>query len=128
MQSVSGGGPYTVNVDRPILRTYQIGGAVTVLTSRPTNIQVIGNGMQLTGTGYRFWSIVYAFRCLLQNVDANSTALTAEYAASFDSGGLENTYRGVKVNAESVSATGITFESNEAGRAYECETFNATAG
>ena len=128
VQSVSGGGPYTVNVDRPILRTYQIGGAVTVLTSRPTNIQVIGNGMQLTGTGYRFWSIVYAFRCLLQNVDANSTALTAEYAASFDSGGLENTYRGVKVNAESVSATGITFESNEAGRAYECETFNATAG
>ena len=121
--AISGIGPYTVTADRPVLDSYLTSNSaeVAVVTSRPQFIRIIGNGMKISGTGWRYSELVTCYRCAISDVVADESlgTLQNDYAFSFDIAGLENVYDRVRVNA-AVPQGGIVFESNERGVAHEC--------
>jgi hypothetical protein len=49
--SVAGPGPFVLTLDRPVKFAFLLGDTVTVYTSQPTDIHIIGDGMKISGTG-----------------------------------------------------------------------------
>lgn len=110
----SGSGPYSITVDRAILYQWANGDAAFKLNSRPTGITIHGNGMTMSGTGLRFIEIPGCYRCLIERINLNgSLGSITDQAVSFDIGGVENTFDGMRLDGTSTMLDGIDLESNE---------------
>lgn len=122
VQSISGVGPYTVTVDRPVLDQYLTsnGALVAILTYRPQLITIDGGGMLMTGTGWRYSELLTCFHCRVAHILANESGgtLQADYAMSFDLAGLENEFEDIRMIVSTPQA-GVVFESNERGVAKD---------
>lgn len=145
--SVSGGGPFTVTLDRPIFLPFTTGDTVNVLSAKPVTAHIQGNGAKLTGqavayiTGVMWNSVIDNF--VLQNLtgsnnDAGIGFISGSYncvvrncyldgngaGASFNAGFFsEADCCGIEncavVNGGSL-ATGIKFADATNGWAYNC--------
>lgn len=92
VKNVSGGGPYTVTVDRPVLQSYANATHVQGLTSRPTDVIIYGLTIE-TGPA-RAYDVQCGLRCHLIDVKItqNGTGFassTIDPCASFDVGSFD---------------------------------------
>lgn len=62
---ITGSGPYILTLDRPVLGQYVVADSVTVAASRPEDIQILGNGMTITGTAERYGELSGAYRSMV---------------------------------------------------------------
>lgn len=128
VKSVSGVGPFTLTLDRPILGTYLTANTAecTLVKQSPTGIIWNGNGMTMKiaagGHALRFWEILGGVGCELHDVvlDEGAGTLGADYAASFDTYGVYNTFDRVRLYATSPQA-GLVFEAQDLGVMRDCE-------
>lgn len=100
VQQVSGAGPFTLTLDRPTIMQFSTGDDVQPIISAwnstyqpaihtiPQNIQILGNGMKITGTGARFLEIESSRNVLVQDVtfDTSGGAGASAMWMSFDVG------------------------------------------
>ena len=69
--SVSGAGPYTVTLDRPVLIQYGTGDTVSVVPSQPTNIVL--EDFSIIGSADRFIELVSAKNCIVRRINMTVT-------------------------------------------------------
>lgn len=126
VKAITGSGPYTVTVDRPIRESFTSAGSqVTVITTQPTDI--ILDGLTFTGTGTRFIEIVAGYRCEGRNLQLLAgVGMTGDLLASFDIGGRECYWRNCYVDGYGsvLTSGGLALESNENSHIENCYVVN----
>lgn len=132
VRSVSGIGPYTLTLDRPVLLQFATNDAITGLgTSIPKNVHLIGNGLLMTGTPNRHAEFAGCYQCSIEGVRADTSlgaATGGDYWFSFDVGGVENIFRDMHLDIGGASSEyGLALESNERSRIVESHVLNAGA-
>jgi hypothetical protein len=70
VSSVSGAGPYTVTLDRPVLRQFVTNDVVKLLPSQPSNILWHGRGMVFSGVATCYVLFQGALNCLIEDCNA----------------------------------------------------------
>ena len=126
VQSVSGAGPYTVTLDRPVLIQYGTGDAVGVHATQPTNITI--EDLTIRGSATRFIELVTAKNCTVRRVSMDVTAgASHDIVMSFDVGGHHNRGEDIDVNGGALAADCLALEGQEASGYYRCKVRNATA-
>ncbi len=90
VDSVAGVGPFVLTTSEPVALPFLGGDNISVLSSRPTGINILGNGLRFTGTGDRAIEFVTAYQCLVDNVHLDSSGgFMGDLAFSFDIGGVD---------------------------------------
>lgn len=87
VRNVAGLGPFTVTVDRPVLRQFVAAGSgVSELASWPQQIRVQGNGLRITGTGTRWLQLEAGLNCEVGNLvfDTSAGHPTDAFSISMD--------------------------------------------
>jgi hypothetical protein len=121
VRGVSGSGPFSVTLDRPVLDSLGAGDPVDVLPSMPTRIRILGNGMRVSGTGTRLLELICARHCLVDQVRfVPDVAMTDDLVASFDLFGYDNEFRQCEVDGGGVGHVGFALESQERSRITRC--------
>lgn len=87
VKAVSGSGPYTVTVDRPVLFQVQDGDECVILSDVAKG-HFIEGFPTITGTGVRLFEFVGTFHCRVQAIFRPTTI--TDVAASFDVFGFDN--------------------------------------
>lgn len=116
IKTVAGGGPYTLTLDRQIKAAFTIGDPMTIQTSRPTGIRIIGNGMQLSGTGDRFVEFSGAYDCHVSGLRVDAVdGNMSDMGMSFDIGSLDCSFEDCHVDAVGSAANyyAIALEGSE---------------
>ena len=130
VKSVSGAGPYTVTVDRPIAIPFTIGDSCSVVLNRPTNIRIFGNGLQMTGTGDRAIEFITAYRCHVEDVHYvyNGVASMGDLIFSFDIGGEESGFFRCSADSNNggSATSGFILEAGQKNYVNECRVYNCT--
>ena len=127
--SPSGSSPYTVTVDRPILMPFVSTNVVALVANYPHDITVLGNGMQVTGTGDRVTQFPYTLRGYVEDTHyvGISGSVLGDTAFSFDVGSRECAF--VRCSADMTgsggSVIGMMLESNERSYMEACNVRNA---
>lgn len=128
--AVSGAGPFTITVDRPILGVYS--GAQNVFASQPTGIRIYGNGMAMSGVCGRYVELISAFDCQVHGLridTVDGVMAASQYAISMDVGGHDNLIRDCFVNTTAGGASaGIALEGQEHSRILECRASSTKYG
>jgi hypothetical protein len=125
--SAAGGGGFVVTLDRPLLKQYAAADVVQGLASVPTNIQWFGNGMLVTGTADRFFELIAANNCLVQNVNLLAvTGNASTVLASYDVQALGSRWVGMTANGAGVAGQGILVESGESCTIEHCVSRGST--
>jgi hypothetical protein len=125
VKSVTGSGPYTLLLDRPVDQPFvgtgntATGASVNTVSGRLEEFVV--EGVTLTGTGHRYWEILGGFRCRLVDVvlDQSQGRLDggSGYVASFDVCCLECEY--IRVRSTHLTTTSPSYQQDS------CLTFEA---
>lgn len=104
-----------ITLDRPVQELYPAGSNVDVITVRPANILIYGNGMQVSGTGARWIEFEYAYRCFVDRVyfDVKDGATSEGYATSFDTGGTFSTWSRCRYELDTTGISGPAIEAGE---------------
>lgn len=141
VEKVTGGGPYTVTLDRPVFPSFVLNDLVTIYAALPTGIKWHGNGGVITTTGTsglgaeRTFEFVTAWDCLVEDVkfDASGGGTPADMFGSFDVGCYRCLWRRCKGDgmlasgvAGSVASAGFAIESTEQCGFEDCEVKNIT--
>ncbi len=83
--SLSGGGPFTLGLDRPVVFsgfTVANGTTIATLASGPANVTIDGRGMLVTGVkAGGLASFTLAYRCVLRNVIFDATGMVFDAGA-----------------------------------------------
>lgn len=119
----------TVTLDRPMVWTdkFASGSEIIRFTTIPlNNVQIIGNGMTVSGTGDRAVSLVASNNCLVQGINVRN-ATFANYCCSFDLGGFQNTFKNMSVDGGATSVACIALESQERSNILYSKATNAKA-
>lgn len=129
--SISGGGPYSAVLDRPVMQPLlAAGSAVQVVTARPTDIRIYGNGMRMEGTAWRYLDIMGGLRCLAWDIYVDGSLQTAgNYSISMDLYGFENEMARIHSDGggQANVAACVATESNERTRLIDCVASNGSA-
>lgn len=119
VRDVSGPGPFTIRLDRPVKVAFDVNDVVRVYTSIPQNINVYGNGARISGTGSRYIEFAAARHCSFSGFvfDPNDGTLgVGGVGASFDIGcydcHMSDIYIDWSLSATTI-AIGLSFESTE---------------
>lgn len=124
--SVSGSGPYTVTLDRPVLIQYGTGDAVSVVPSQPTGIVL--EDFAITGSADRFIELVSARACIVRRVRMTVTSgASHDIVHSFDVGGRFNLQEDLEVDGGAIAADCIAQEGQEGTVTRRCVTRRSTA-
>ena len=118
---VTGTGPYTVTVERPIQFPFTVNTIVEVMPSWPLDIQVDGNGMIFDGSADSPIHLWNASHCRV--VDLIISGQFANWAIVPDSGGERNGLRNIKVTG----STGIGLACNEGTVIERCDVVSSTS-
>lgn len=125
VKAVSGSGPYTLTLDRPVRRPYLATNPILEALTVPTDIRILGNGMQVSGTADRYVEIAAGKRCLVSGLysDNGDGALGAlSPAMSFDIGGVECRFEDCIVESYGNSTNaGCILESCERSTISNCQ-------
>lgn len=128
VQSISGNGPFALQLDRPVLYAFDDGDPVTQVLSRGERIVILGNKMRMTGTGDRYIELSAGYRCTIQDVIIDtSEGGVGDYAVSLDVGSYECTLRRITLDGGGVIPDGIALESSEACEIESCVSANVTS-
>jgi hypothetical protein len=126
--SVSGAGPYTITLDRPLFRDFSSADKVFIVTSRPENIHIDGQNMLMSGETNRYIEFAMAYNCTVENIRLDGSLGTSEvndYLAAFDAGGVGNTFRNMIVDGTAInSGACLALESNERSVIESCALSN----
>lgn len=88
INSVAGGGPYTLTLDVDVAFPFVSTDPIEIFTTQPHDIRIAGNGLRFSGTGDRAIEIVGGLRCFIDDVHFNtSLGVMGDAAFSFDIGG-----------------------------------------
>lgn len=117
VRDATGTGPYTLTLDRPLLRDWPSTTNIDRGT-RAKNIRVYGNGAKITGTGDRAISFISAWDCHVEGFEIDAPGFDAEYTVSFDSGSFQSGYERIRV--KSSKATSFALEACEGTYAKHC--------
>lgn len=124
--SVSGAGPYTVTLDRPVLIQYGTGDAVSVVPSQPTGIVI--EDIAIEGSADRFIELVSAKNCIVRRVKMTVTSgASHDIVHSFDVGGRWNLQEDLEVDGGALAADCIAQEGQEGTVTRRCVTRRSTA-
>jgi len=119
----SGAGPYTLTLDRPIAAPFTIGDPISILTTRPSNILIEGNGATISGTGDRVVQIVTGYRCEVNGLNYDDTnGMMGDVLFAYDIGGVECLFRRCSVVAPTSTSIsyGFALEANERSGIEDC--------
>ena len=117
VQGVSGSGPFHLLLDRPVLFQFGAGDAIEVMPQIPSWIRILGNGMQVTGTGTRLLEFLGSRHCLVSDVCfVPDSGMAIDLIASFDVFGYDNEYSHCEVDGGSTGAVGLALETQERSR------------
>jgi hypothetical protein len=124
VQSISGTGPFTVNLDRPVLYPFESSSANNRLASVyaanfPRDIQISGGGMTISGTGDRAIEIAGGWDCLVEDVHVVSGGFVG-FAMAFDVGSFRCGFRRCTVNGAQSVIVCMALEANEASFMEDC--------
>lgn len=122
---ITGSGPYTLYLDRPILRTYtNTVSVVKKVTLLPERIRLLGEGAVMTGTCARYIELAGARDCLIQGWTFDDSATAKMHiAASLDCASYRSAIEDCVQNAYTLVADyGLFLETAE-----ECEIRNCRA-
>lgn len=129
VQSVSGVGPYTLTLDRAVLRQWHTSDVIQPVSSQPTNIRIFGNGMVLTGTGDRYWECFGGYKCLLDGIiinDSGGFIASNSIGASMDLGSRECVIRNCRAFVNGKTQIAVALESAERSYIEDCWVTGAT--
>ena len=120
--SITGSGPYTIGLDRPIKFQFSAGDTVSPVTNIPQNIHFLGGGCTFTGTCQRYCEWVTARDCSIEDVMVNAQGGAAQNVImSWDVGGYRSFYRRIRANGGGVPNWGLMIESGEACGIENCD-------
>lgn len=105
----------TITVDRPILQSYPNLASVQIVTSRPHDIVIEGNGMTMSGTGARWIEIEHGLNCKVEgvNFDVVDGATSEGYCCSWDTGGVNCLWADCTFALGSTGISGPAIEGGE---------------
>ncbi|HVI41782.1 MAG TPA: hypothetical protein VM577_14110 [Anaerovoracaceae bacterium] len=120
IRAASGSGPYSLTLDRPLLRTWPSSGNGTNVYRGPRakGIKLIGNGATITGTGDRAISLISAWDCYACDWILDGPGFDSEYTCSFDTGSFQSGYERIRVLSS--HATGLALEGCEGCWMADC--------
>lgn len=118
VEAVTGLGPFTVTVDRPILRQFiAAGSSVSDLASWPQELRIVGNGMRITGTGQRWLQLESGLNCEFSALtfDTSQGHPSDAFSISMDVSCQDCTYQDFRVQDSTavVSNSSLVMESAE---------------
>lgn len=114
VEAVSGSGPYTLTLDRPVLIQYGTGDAVGAVPSQPTGIVL--EDFAIEGSATRFVEIVSARGCVGRRLRLSVTAgASHDIMASWDVGGRDCVWDDLDADGGGIAADCIAFEGHENG-------------
>lgn len=126
VKQVTGGGPFTLTLDRPVLNQYALNDEVYSVPSRANGIYIFGNGMRISGTGdtaLQFWQ---AFDCHAFDVHIDSEfGALGDFSAELDLGCNNCDFTRVWVDS---SGLGIGMASAEACTFRDCRSEKTLGG
>lgn len=123
--AISGGGPYTLTLDRPIKYQFSTSDVVSLVATIPQNIHFYGNGCTMSGPTWRYFEWATARDCSIEDVNITSTNGSASNVAmSYDVAGYRSWYRRIRVDGGGVTQWGLMHESHEAGGYDACDVQN----
>jgi len=126
VQSVSGSGPYTLTLDRPVLVQYATGDTVGVHATQPTNI--ILEDFSIEGSADRFIELVTAKDCVVRRVRMKVTAgASHDIMGSFDVGNRGCRWEDVEADGGGIASDCLALEGSEQGRVVNCRTRSSLA-
>src|SRR5882724_1595428 len=133
---VTGGGPYTVTLDAPILfpDAFLAAGSHVVTITPVSDINISGGGAIITGTGDRAIEIANGRNCLVKDFNITPTSgMFTSIACSFDVGTVGCIFNNIQVDCGSVAggtvaAAGIAVESGYDVKLRYCRVINGTIG
>ncbi len=132
VQSVSGAGPYTLTLDRPLCEAWPSGANVYGWTSIPRDIRIEGRGMLVTGTADRYFEFGGTWDSVVSDVhmDPSGGALgVGSLAASWDIGCLRCRWEDCTVDSAGAAINGgMTIESGESCHIIRCTAKNLGTG
>ncbi|HZU27207.1 MAG TPA: right-handed parallel beta-helix repeat-containing protein [Bryobacteraceae bacterium] len=112
--AISGAGPFTVTLDRPVFYAFTAGDQI-VINSPVIGICIQGNGMTMTGTGSRYLEFIQGVvNCCVSdiNIDASAGGVS-ERLFSWDESSYNCHARGIVANAGNSAVIGFSFEGAE---------------
>jgi len=132
VKSVSGAGPYTVTLDRPIVFPLQANDEVVALAGQVSDVRI--SDLSITGRGGRAFEFIATHHCVVERVkwyglDTGS----ADWMGAFDSFGHHNFFVDCEVDGGGNLPTGgLALEEQESSGFVRCYTHgilgNATGG
>jgi len=125
-RSASSGAGY-LTVERPILWAFTTSDDVFVVSSISRAIRIYGNGASISGTGDRAIELTGVQDCLVEGFRIDASSGFGGIVASFDIGGLRNTFRDVHILGGYDALGGLALESNEGSLIDHCSVTKATA-
>jgi hypothetical protein len=132
VKNVSGVGPYTLTLDRPLCEAWPNGATVHGWTSIPRNIRIEGKGMRVTGTGDRYFEFggTWDSEVSCVRIDATGGALGAlSLAASWDIGCLRCKFVDCTLDSYGTNINGgFAIESGEQCHIIRCSATNVGTG
>ncbi len=119
VRNLTGVGPYTITVDRPILFNFVTSDTVQKCTPAK-DIRIIGNGMRVSGAGARLVELYGAINCEVSDLIGDASGCT-ERALSIDVGSYNcHVKRCHFDNGAGSCPIGSSFESTEACSMEDC--------
>lgn len=129
VMAVSGAGPYTVTLDRPI-RWAHLSGAEVRLATPMKDHKLYGNGALMYGPGARYIEIIGAWGMALDDwrFDAgHASGGCDERLMSIDLASYQTSMRKLVGDCADVTGLGLSFESSDACMMQECIARRATS-
>ena len=125
--SISGTGPYTVTVDRPVLRAFTSADNVYKSTRFADRIIVEGGNATITGpggttVGDRVFELIGGRHCVVSDIKiVDPNGAFADICASWEVGAYASQWLRMEVDGGGVHAQGLAIESAEHCTAVDCD-------
>ena len=133
IKEIAGAGPFTITTERPILYAFLATAAAhgaKVYRSVPRErVFLYGNGATIIGAGDRAFEAIGSIDSVFEDwklvsATENGVAGYAGFMASFDNGGLRNTFRRIIVDANDQAIAGLALETQEMSVIEDCDIRN----
>lgn len=122
VQAISGSGPYTITLDRPLQFTFIVNSLIDALVYLPENIQIDGNDMTIDGSGDTVIQLWHCFRTNVNRVNVLGKP-TPSSPSSFGNWALTSDigcYRNHIFQLRAVGTNGLAISCNEATTLEQC--------
>lgn len=121
VKAVTGSGPYTLTLDRPVLIQYATGDAISVIPAQPTDIVL--EDFAIKGSADRFIEFVSSKNCIVRRIDMTVTAgASHDIMCSMDVGGRGNLQDDLCLDGGNIATDCLAQEGQDASTTRRCIT------